>query len=379
MHAIFCDRFGVRIWIVSIIAMACGLMVPIDLAAQEKDTGFDKVWRYLTLYENEENTVIQTFALVGRAQLDSVWIDPEDEDAYSDNAWRRFRFGFEAGLFVDGSAHLEADFDLNGSITEAYTGLTDAYIAWSLDDHLKIKLLKQSAGFTLDGATSSKKLLTPERNNLTNNLWFTEEYFTGFLASGTIAGAWHYKASVFSSGGDPEIQFGGAGWFTFWTLGYQVDDATLQIAYVYQDEDENANTRDFRQIASLTAQWQTGSLGIWGDLSGGQAFADHPQSDVWGLVLMPFYDMTRHTQLVLRYTYLDSREDNGLRLNRYEDEVVEGRGNRYDEWYAGFNVFFYGHKLKWQTGVSWAEMGDDAQDGGEYEGWTLITGIRVYW
>ena len=162
-------------------------------------------------------------------------------------------------------------------------------------------------------------------------------------------------------------------------MGYQLEDAALRAAYVYQDEDKDANTRDFRQIASLTAQWQKGDLGFWGDLSGGLGFSDSNQSDVWGLVLMPFYDLTRYTQLVLRYTYLGSREDNGLRLNRYENQVVEGRGDRYDEWYAGFNVFFYGHKLKWQTGVSRAEMEDDPQDGGEYAGWSLITGIRVYW
>lgn len=381
MHENCCCGLQARSWLLLTVglALACIFTARASLAAQEEDTGFDKVWSYLTLYENEENTVIQKFALVGRAQLDSVWIDPEDEDAYSDASWRRFRFGFKAGLFADWTAHLEADFDLNGSIDEAYTGLTDAYVAWSPDDRLNIKLLKQSAGFTLDGATSSKKLLTLERNNLTNNLWFTEEYFSGVLASGKFAGDWSYKASLFSSDGDPEIKLGGAGWFTFWSLGYQLKDAALRVAYVYQDEDKDANTRDFRQIASLTAQWQKGDLGIWGDLSGGLGFSDSYQSDVWGFVLMPFYDLTRYTQIVLRYTYLGSREDNGLRLNRYENGVVEGRGDRYDEWYAGLNVFFYGHKLKWQTGVLRAEMEDDPQDGGEYAGWALITGIRVYW
>jgi phosphate-selective porin OprO/OprP len=68
-----------------------------------------------------------------------------------------------------------------------------------------------------------------------------------------------------------------------------------------------------------------------------------------------------------------------VRLNRYENTVVEGRGDRYDEIYAGLNLFFYGHKFKWQTGVTWANMADKASDSGAYEGWALATGIRVYW
>jgi len=94
---------------------------------------------------------------------------------------------------------------------------------------------------------------------------------------------------------------------------------------------------------------------------------------------MPFYDISKHTQLVLRYTYVNSEDDNGLRLNRYDNRVESGKGNEYNDVYAGVNVYFYSHKFKWQTGVSWAKLDDDANDGGEYEGWTLSTGLRVYW
>jgi phosphate-selective porin OprO/OprP len=42
-------------------------------------------------------------------------------------------------------------------------------------------------------------------------------------------------------------------------------------------------------------------------------------------------------------------------------------------------VYFYGHKFKWQTGLQYASMKDDADDGGEYKGWGLSTGLRFYW
>jgi len=64
-------------------------------------------------------------------------------------------------------------------------------------------------------------------------------------------------------------------------------------------------------------------------------------------------------------------------LSRYEDRIAVGRGNEYSELYVGLNVFFDGHELKWQTGLEYASMKDDADDGGEYRGWGLSTGLRL--
>ena len=129
----------------------------------EELSGFDKAWSYLTLYENSENKVLQKFSIVGRAQLDAAWVDPDGTDSdgndlenWNDTLWRRFRFGFEAALFENWKAHLEADFDLNEPVEDWYNKLTDAYIQWEPGDNVKIKALKQSAGFTLDGARRSR-------------------------------------------------------------------------------------------------------------------------------------------------------------------------------------------------------------------------------
>jgi phosphate-selective porin OprO/OprP len=59
--------------------------------------------------------------------------------------------------------------------------------------------------------------------------------------------------------------------------------------------------------------------------------------------------------------------------------VVAGRGNRYDELYAGANYYFYAHRLKLQTGIERAEMKDNANDGGAYSGVAWTSGIRVGW
>ena len=101
--------------------------------------------------------------------------------------------------------------------------------------------------------------------------------------------------------------------------------------------------------------------------------------NVWGLVLMPLYSFSEQRQIVLRYTYIDSSDDNGISLGRYEREVVSGRGDSYNEFYAGLNVYIYGQKLKWQTGLQYTKMDDAADDGGDYSGWGLTTGMRMYW
>ena len=387
LNFVFCWLIGLAVFLwMTILAIPIQTLNVIAVCEAAEADGenvsvFDNVWSYAILYENEDNRFMQKFALSGRLQLDSAWFDADEGD-FNDVLWRRFRFGFKSDVFRNWVVHLEGDFNLNNKLEEMYNRLTDAYIGWSPTNNLTIKALKQSAGFTLDGATSSKKLLTMQRNNLTNNLWFTSEYFTGLLAKGEIGPNWCYTAGVFSSDGSDELSQFEASYFTLASLGYLIDSLKLdkgliRVDYVYNDEDVNADTRDFSQVLSLVTQWEIGSWGVWTDISAGKGYAE--QSDVWGMALLPFYNFNKHIQTVLRYTYISSKDDNGLRLGRYEREIVEGRGNEYNEIYGGINIYFYGQKFKWQTGLQYTTIKDDADDGGKYDGWGLSTGLRFYW
>lgn len=353
-----------------------GLAAPAAWASAQSPSAYDKVWGYATLYDNADNSVVQKIALSGRAQYEGYAFDADQGDD-DDALWRRFRFGFKAQMFDNWGLHIEGDWNFNNSLDDSYNRLTDANISWSPNQQTKVKLLKHSAGFTLDGATSSKRLLTLQRNNVTNNLWFTAEYFTGASVSGSTDSNWIYKAGIFSSDGNEELSDFDAAYFTLLSLGRKLDNGMLRIDYVYNDKHEEANTRDFSQVVSLVSDWKMGAWGLRTDLSAGDGY--YGQSDIWGLALMPYYDFNDTFQLVGRYTYMDSRDDNGLRLGRYESSIVSGRGDEYNELYAGFNVFFYGHKLKWQTGLQYASMDDSADDGGEYDGWGVTTGLRVSW
>jgi phosphate-selective porin OprO/OprP len=353
-----------------------------SIRADETEPGvYDRIWDYGRLYSSDDG-LFRTFDLSGRLQAEAVWFDADQGD-FDDTLWRRFRFGFKSRLANDWVMQLEGDFDLNKSAGDWYNRLTDAYIGWKPGSHLDLRFLKHSAGFTLDGATSSKELLTLQRSNLTNNLWFTTEYFTGVSAKGTSHNGLKYKAGVFSASGDPEISLSEGGLFVLSSLGYDwggafgMDKAEWRLDYVHNQEDAGNATRDFSDVVSLVGKFEKNRWGLWTDLAAGKGYFDQP--DIWGLSLMPFYNTTDRTQLVFRYTYLSSDGENGLRLARYQDDVTAGRGDGYNEFYFGFNVFFYGHKLKWQNELQYATMDDASDDGGEYDGWGLSTGLRISW
>jgi phosphate-selective porin OprO and OprP len=97
------------------------------------------------------------------------------------------------------------------------------------------------------------------------------------------------------------------------------------------------------------------------------------------VMAMPFFNVTDKLQAVARYTLLDSDGVNGLSLNTYENRVARGSGDQYKETYLGVNYYFYGHKLKLQSGVEFGDMRDRANDGGAYSGLSWVTGLRVGW
>jgi phosphate-selective porin OprO/OprP len=154
--------------------------------------------------------------------------------------------------------------------------------------------------------------------------------------------------------------------------------ARLGLDYVYNEPDRDSSwTRNLQHVASLNFRYEAARWGVRTDLAGG--IGSLGASDAWGTLLMPFYNLTDRLQLVARYTHIESKEAHGLRLALYENQVVPGRGDRYDEFYLGLNYYVYGHKLKLQTGVQHAEMKDEAGDSGDYSGWAWTTGLRISW
>lgn len=352
------------------------------LPAQAGESTYDKLWQLAELYASETNPVVQGLDLSGRFQHEHarVW---EDDRTYDEWNVRRARLGVNLDFFREFTLHIEAGF--NPQETDPfYLRLTDAFLQWSPTSRAAVKVGKQGVPFTMDGSTSSKELLTIDRSNLANNMWFPQEYLPGVSFSGE-ASNWVYRVGAYSAG-ERNREFGrlNAGVVTLAVLGYDaaeelgVASALLRGTYVHQNPDlNNTFTRQLRHVASVNFEVEDGWWGLRSDITTARGYLG--QSDLWGATIMPFLNVVAGLQFVGRYTYLSSEGANGVRLPRYENKLVDGRGDRYDEVYLGVNYYFYGHKLKLQGGVNFANMEDRANDGGGYSGVAATTGLRVSW
>src|SRR5262245_31494515 len=344
---------------------------------------YDKIWQqFTTLYDDKANRVVQRVLFTGRFQHEFVGINADQGDLDEWNT-RRFRDGPRVTLFRDYTLHVEAELNPQ-EIDPLYMRLTDAYVQWSKSPQLAVTVGKQSIPYTMDGATSSKELLTIDRSNLTNNIWFPQEYLPGVGVSGKIA-PWNYRLTTYSPG-QANKEFGefNGGVATLAVLGYDfantfgVKEALLSGNYVHQTPDvRNTFTRQLEDILSINLKVESIRWGLRTDVSTAAGYLG--QSDIWGVTAMPYLNITDKFQVIGRYTFLGSEDPNGLLLGTYEDRIVGGRGDEYNELYLGANYFFYGQKLKLQTGLQLADSNDRAQDGRVYSGASWMTGLRIGW
>ena len=368
--------------VVSSVLLLSLLAVVSPAAAQSDSPAFDQIWGFAEWYDNEDNPVVQTMVLSGRFQADYARVSDE---ALSYDEWnvRRFRFGAKWGLFSQFTLQVEADFNPQER-DPLYTRLTDAKLEWAPNDDIEFAIGKQSVPFTLDGATSSKELLTIDRSNLANNMWFTAEYMPGVSVAGGGSG-WSYRVGAYSAG-EANREFGefNGAIFTLLSVGYDlserlgVAEADVRADYIHQSEDpQNSFTRALEHVGSASFSLADGQWGVRADVTTGVGYLG--QSDLWGAQLMPHVELSEEIQLVGRVTHVTSDDPNGVRLARYENQVLSGRGDRFREFYAGLNYYVYGHKLKLQSGLAFGDMQDRAADGGSYSGTSWVTGLRISW
>ncbi|HET9220420.1 MAG TPA: porin [Terriglobia bacterium] len=369
-------------------ALVMLLLAPWQIEAQtpgspaKSDDVYKKIWKFAEWYKNDQNPAVQSLLFSGRFQYEYASINADQGD-HSEWNVRRMRVGAKSKLFRTLTLHGEVE--LNPEEAEPfYVRLTDMYLQWSRSETFALTTGKQATPFTMEGSTSSKELLTIDRSNLANNMWFPQEYFPGVAASGDVNG-WQYHSGVYSSG-EMNREFGefNGSFFTLASIGRDIADtlgakeALLRANYVYQNPDpSNTFTRPLQHVVSVNFKFEDDKWGVRTDVSAAAGYLG--QSDLWGLVILPFYNINPKLQIVARETYLHSSNPNGVRIATYENAVVPGRGDRYQEIYAGVNYLFYGHKLKVQSGAQWGDMDDQANDGGEYNGFSWVTGLRVSW
>ena len=103
--------------------------------------------------------------------------------------------------------------------------------------------------------------------------------------------------------------------------------------------------------------------------------------DAFGFYLQPTWDLLpKKLQLVGRYAFsIGDGPDSIVAQRRYEREAPSltggGKGDQYHAGYLGLQYFLYGDKLKLLAGAEYAHL-NGGGNGGDYDGWTTLTGIR---
>ncbi len=352
---------------------------------QDVDT-YDRIWAVPVLYENADNPTLQSFSLIGRYH-GQYWSVNADQGSDADWENRRKIFGFNSRWLrhFTVQAQMFLKTDEGGSL---YGGLYVGYIQWTPpDSNISLSVGRLDYLFTgYERSESSKKINVIERGLLVNQIMPAEVVGAHFRDK---RGRFSYHAGLFSSSIEQEFDDFNSGSAAVIGASYDTkllfDKGSLHLDYLHNPGDsEDTAFRPYRHVVSLWHRGERGRLGMGFDLT----IAKPLETDghVFGLTIEPTWMLLNEVfgnndplQLAVRYQYADSNEDNGLHLQRrYEEEVTQGEGNQYHALYAGLNYYLYGHKLKLMMGGEYAHMKDDADDGGEYKGWTWFGAIRLY-
>jgi len=350
---------------------------------QEKEESiYDKIWSLATIYKNKDNPVLQEFKLRGRYQGQYHWVDSDqgDEDSWED---RRSRFGFDAKLFNQFDIRLDAQ--SSDGFDPFYNGLVDAYIKWRPADEFNLTVGRQKPQIAYyDFLQSTNNQPTFERSQIFNQL--RVDRTLGAVADGKI-GNFTYQAGIYSN--DIDLEFGqldagiayGAG------IGYDLkevvgtDKADLRFDWLHSDTDEKATILDrYENLFTGTFWVKDGRYSLVTEVfyaTGG----DPGFEDAFGFFIQPTYDIIeKKLQLVGRYTFSTGDGVDSIQAqSRYERNAPEitgsGRGEQYNAGYLGLQYFFYGDKLKLLAGAEYATV-DGGGNGGDYDGFTFLTGVR---
>lgn len=380
---------------------------------------FCDIFDMSTLYESDSG-FIREIALNGRYHgqqiSQSEEIDGTLKNGYHNWQHRRFRLGMDIAFAGDVTLKTSANIS-NGSgsghgLTRGpfFDNWDEFYLDWEPDGAgLKyIQVGKQKQHITREYTESSKRILTVERAPITNEVadqkpWGIAVGFEAFglehEIGGWITGAY---AAGFGEWGNYEQSRGSA----TYRVSAPITDATelfFDYAYVNNSSGDVSSggshvavdfAANYEHTIAIGTESEWGRLGLVTDLifaanrefegdSGWAGEADIASgNDTWGLVIMPYYDITEKLQFVFRYAYMQSGEQQ--RTQRFSE--VAGDDNydfyrlnveNYHTIYTGLNYYICDHNLKVMFGHEYA-TGDLYGAPGDVDSSTWMAAIRTY-
>jgi len=341
---------------------------------------------YAKLYHNPSNAVIQSFSLSGVYQGQYWAVNAEQGDA---SGWENRRFYLGGGAEFFHQFNVQVLVKLGETLDPVYAGLHTAFLKWTPQQSVSLSLgrLDYFAFAGSEQSVASTKISTFERGLVVNQVMPQE--IVGALLQGKQGRFSGHAGIVSGSTTESFTDFTG-GFGVLAGVSYELplfyERGSLNFDYVFNNGNSANNAlQPYGNVVSLWHEGQAGPFGAGLQLSGAAGLDGRPA--VFGLTALATWlfakDVLRKGdafQAVLRYQFDFSNGDYGLKVQqRYEQEVVpNGRGDHYQAVYAGINYLIYGHRLKLMNGVEYSVMHDSAHDREVYNGWTFLTGVRLY-
>jgi hypothetical protein len=351
---------------------------PTAAPAEAPPDALDRLWALRKFYDNEANPSVQevSFSAFYAGQYYGVRGNGGDNDDGWDH--RRLRWGLRAKVLQN--FYLRAEISSRPEDGDFYAGIWNASITWKPSDAFELAIGKFRPCWSLEGEDSTMNLNTMERTMLANES--RPGNVVGLAVDGDL-GQWSYEVGVFSADeGDAFGNFNGGAMASV-SIGYDfntalgVEKAKLRLDYLYGDVGENSDGKGpWKHNVALNFDWENGPWEWRAEalaLAGGTATA-------FGFMIEPSYFVTEKLQLVLRYQIAASNGDSLRQQPRFErileSTTDKGHGHFYQAAYFGANWHVKRNRLKFMTGVEWANM-DGGGDGGGFHGWTWLGGVRV--
>lgn len=347
-----------------------------NLSQPVEKSAWEELWSLATLYKDDANPILEEFKLRGRYQGQSHWLNSAQGD---DTDWenRRSRFGFDAKLFGK-QIELRLDAQSTDTFDPFYDRLVDAYLRWKPSSAFSLTLGKQKPQIGYyDWLQSTNAQPTFERSQIFNQL--KVDRTTGAVAEGKV-GNYTWQGGIYTNEIDREFGKFGDGYSFGAGVGYDFKDALglakadWRVDWLHsQHGAEDTVLNRYDDLISTTLWLQDGRWSLVGEAFLGTGTAP----TALGFYIQPTYDLVpQKLQLVGRYSLATGEGAGSLSAQkRYEATAPAltggGKGGQYQAAYLGLQYFLHGDKLKFLAGAEYARLA------GSYDGWTILTGVRV--
>lgn len=348
-----------------------------------------KYWGNMVFYDNDDNPLIQKVTFIGRYHGQYHYVDSNrgDQDGWEA---RRLRPGFKFEFLNYFGLTMEANIR-GGNFTsgefdgEFLKGWDNFYLDWKPTKDFKLRVGRQKSNTSRERFTSSRFVIPFNRSRLV--LQSTVDKIYGASVFYKIDDQFTVQTGIFSDLLDNKWkEFEGSGSANaLLKLGYKMNDNTqFYLDYWWGDPkaDRGPETRPYAHVISLNSLSEWDRFGLQTDLLYTSGAAERDGEATWGVVFMPYYNLTDKLRGVFRYQLASSNSDTGVALQpRYEAKAVTDGGGKqgkvYNAFYAGLDYQFLDNdRLKLMVGTEYSDLSKGRDD---FSGWTYFAGVRTWW